>query len=146
MTMAIRMKNLARKVGGVVLAVGLSHWSACMTVPSPTFTEYRGENVLPAGSGSVYAVEGIEIWQHGSPNRKCRILGVLEDSRTDTKNLRTMLQPTRDRQIAKIVKEKGGDAAVLVNEARDAKFYVSEGSGGTTIKIRTKFFVVKYTD
>ena len=50
---------------------------------STTFTEYRGASIVQGKGGTLRVVDGVDFWENGDPNRKYKILGVIDDSRGD---------------------------------------------------------------
>jgi ABC-type glycerol-3-phosphate transport system substrate-binding protein len=76
----------------------------------PEYRQYVGAAAVTQGSGgTVERVEGVDFWQDGTPPRRYRILGQVDEE---------WRSPEMDRvdmkHLAPVVKEAGGDAAVLV--------------------------------
>jgi hypothetical protein len=106
---------------------------------STKFTENRGEDVGEGKGGTVRVVNGIEFWENGEPNRKFKILGAVDDSRGEG----WIPRSGRDGAIAKVAKEHGADAVVLVGESRE--FHgVNLDSGAANYRRITKVMLVKY--
>lgn len=89
------------------------------------FTQYRGKGILEGKGGTVRSVDGVDFWETGEPDRKCRILGMLEDD------------DTSDSTIASVVKKHGGNAVVHGGIDRH---------GNIDSRMRTKLLVVKYLE
>jgi hypothetical protein len=104
-----------------------------------TFTEYRGPSLVEGKGGTVRNVGGIEFWENGDPNRKYRILGVINDSRDEG----AIARSSRDGSIAKITRERGGDAVILVGNSHEYNG-VDFFTKGPEYKNVTKLVVVKY--
>jgi hypothetical protein len=116
-------------------AVGL-FITGCSTT---TFTEYRGQGVLEGKGGTIRKVDGIDFWENGEPNQKYRILGVIDDSRGDS-----IFVPGKDGAIAKVARERGGDAVILTG--RDRELAGVDQNGNTHYRRITKMVVVKYVE
>lgn len=144
------MKNLL-----LLLAVSLTFGCA-----STNFTEYRGPDLVQGTGGTVRTVEGIEFWENGNPNRKVKILGVIDDKRADG----LFSKSSRDSALAKTAKSKGGDAVILMDSSSRAEGFTQRGSvdmgsrsrsrgtvgftqqGNVVYSVSTKVMVVKYAD
>ncbi len=128
---------------------------------STNFIEYRGPDLVQGTGGTVRTVDGIEFWENGNPNRKVKILGVIDDKRADG----LFSKSSRDSALAKTAKSKGGDAVVLMDSNRQAEGFSGRGTvyspqrgpnrgstasfkhGGSVVySVSTKVMVVKYTD
>lgn len=106
---------------------------------STKFTEYRGSEVIEGKGGTIRVVDGIDFWENGEPDRKYRIIGVIDDSRGD--GLISAL--SQDGAIAKLTRKRGGNAVILTDNTRELQG-VDLDSGDTRYKRMTKFMVVKY--
>lgn len=89
------------------------------------FTEYRGQGIIGGKGGTIKVVDGIDLWETGEPDRKCRILGVIDD---DGKS---------DSAVAKIARKRGGNAVIHAGVDR---------LGNVDGRMRTKLLVVKYVE
>jgi hypothetical protein len=114
--------------------------ASCAVIPSTTFTEYRGADTMTGTGGTVRTVDGVDFWATGTPNRNYRILGVIDDSRTDAPIMKLMNQ---DAAIARVAKEHGGDAVILFDTSRKLSA-VNASNGAVTYRNGTKLAVVKY--
>ena len=93
---------------------------------STKFTEYHGSEVLQGAGGEERSVNGIVFWQNGYPDRKYKILGVIEESRKHRLPLGRFSRifsdggnsDGRDSAIAKAAHEHGGDAVIFVDRSR----------------------------
>lgn len=105
---------------------------------STKFQEYRGSAISQGGGGTVRVVNGIDFWENGEPDRPFRTIGVIDDSRmTGIQSL------SRDKNIASVAKEKGGDAVVLMDTQREARLI---NNGQIRHAQKTKVAVVKYAE
>lgn len=110
--------------------------TSCTTT---NFTKYRGEGVVDGKGGTIRVVEGIDFWENGEPDRKYRILGVIDDSRGEG----LISRIGKDKAIAKVAQEHGGDAVILSDSSREFRGMHLD-SGNARYKRITKFAVVKY--
>jgi hypothetical protein len=85
--------------------------AACAT----TVKEYVGGQVITGTGGTREIVEGVEIWDNGSPPRAFRVIGILEDTRGA--GILPML--SRKSDIASAVKKAGGDAVVVFQDGTE---------------------------
>lgn len=71
---------------------------------STKFMEYRGPNIVQGKGGTLRVVDGVDFWENGDPDRKYKILGVIDDSRGDG----LISRIGKDSDIANKAKEYGG--------------------------------------
>jgi hypothetical protein len=110
---------------------------------SPKFTEYHGIGVLQGKGGEVRSVDGVDIWEHGEPARKYEILGTVDGLPHSPKRgrLSALFSQDQDSAIAKIAKNHGGDAIILLRLNREPS---DEGGFGDSNRGRIKLVVIKY--
>jgi hypothetical protein len=111
-------------------------FTSCSTT---TFTEYRGQGIVEGKGGTVRVVNGIDFWENGEPDRKYKILGVIDDSRGEG----LISRSGKDNAIAKVARERGGDAVILVGSSREFRG-IDLHSGAAHYRRVTKVVVVKY--
>ncbi len=104
-----------------------------------TFTEYRGDGIRQGKGGTVRNVQGIDFWENGEPDRKYRILGVIDDARKDS-----IFVPGKDGAVAKLARERGGDAVILAGGDRELSGV--DNYGNAHYRRITKMVVVKYVE
>lgn len=102
------------------------------------FTAYRGHAIVDGKGGTVRVVDGIDFWENGQPDRKYRILGVIDDFRGEG-----LFVPRKDPAIAKIARENGGDGVILVGSSRELSG-IDVNTGIAHHRRITKVLVVKY--
>jgi hypothetical protein len=127
----MKIKILSTLLFATVLLCGCS---------STNFTEYRGPAVVQGNGGTVRVVDGIDFWENGNPDRKFKILGVIDDSRRDG----IFTGSGRDSAIAKVARERGGDAVILVDSDRELSGV--DQYGDVHYRRNTKLMVVKYVE
>jgi hypothetical protein len=100
---------------------------------STKYTEYQGGKIIEGQGGAMKAVNGIDIWTDGSPNRKFKVIGVLDDEYGDGHGLvGAVLSATRssiDSKLATAAKTHGGDAVVIVRQDQILSGFDVKGSG-----------------
>lgn len=84
-------------------------------------------------------VNGIDFWETGDPDKKYKILGVIQDDRGDS----LFQRMGKDSSIAKLAKKKGGDAVIL---ERSSRLFTGANGMGTYYQQYTTLSVVKYVD
>ena len=50
----------------------------CATNAKITFTSYSNDEVLEGEGGSMSVVDGVDFWNNGHPNRKYKIIGIID--------------------------------------------------------------------
>ena len=136
----------------IVALLGVLFVGSCG--PSISYSEYRGGDVLQGKGGTVEAVNGMDVWMNGTPDRKYRILGVIEyECNAPSPNSPKIfsigspglisLKDWRAEVVAK-ARVYDGDAVLLVEHERYATS-VSE-MGSVSSHLRSKWHVVKYVD
>lgn len=105
----MRALRLLLKLAGAlalgVLCVG------CQT----EFKEWRGGGVQKGSGGACVVVDGVEMWSYGAPNRRYRVIGVLEDSRPGG----VIPMARRDGNIAQEAKEHGADGVIIIGAQKE---------------------------
>ena len=76
---------------------------------STEYTSYEGSTVTAGTGGARDTVDGIDIWTEGTPPRKYKVIGVINDTRGAGWASMAGLKSG----LAKKAKEKGGDAVIL---------------------------------
>jgi hypothetical protein len=95
--------------------------SACST----TYYTYSGSPVYTGQGGASKNVSGIDFCVIGTPPRKFRIIGYIEDSRK-----RGIIESaTRDPNVAAKAKEAGGDAVIRTGDFEQYVATVTTASG-----------------
>jgi len=71
--------------------------------------------VLEGEGGTKKVVDGIDFWAMGNPPRKYTLLGYITDRRHKTGLVGMISMSHLDSSIAKVAKQAGGDAVILVD-------------------------------
>jgi hypothetical protein len=108
----------------VILVVTVVALVGCAHVQQQ-FAAYDGpDKVFKGEGGTKVNNDGIEFWTTGSPPRNYRVLGILTDQRRDQRFSASNFAP----DVAAEVKRVGGDAVVILDEAKE---FVGTYSTGT---------------
>jgi hypothetical protein len=92
--------------------------TGCALYNHTEFTEYRGPSEFQGHGGTVRTVDGIDIWQTGTPNRKYKVLGVIDQSHYDNHSLISRIaSTTTDSELVKAAKAHGGDAIIILGSS-----------------------------
>lgn len=140
------------------LALCLVLGFASVAVSAQEFVGYEGKNAVREGDGGAKkTVEGVDFWSDGAPPRKFVLLGYVTDRRHKSGLIGMARMASLERDIAVIVKENGGDAAILVNSESETVGRIGnsfvQGNGSTASgfgasvgiqKHNSKFAVVRY--
>ena len=128
------------------------------------FAAYEGTaNIFKGQGGTKVTSDGVEFWTTGSPPRNYQVLGILTDQRRDQR----FAASSFGSDVAAEAKRVGGDAVVILDEAKEFVGTYSTGSAtasgrsfygqnnttafgsGMGIAIRdkiTRLLVIKYVD
>jgi hypothetical protein len=127
---------------------------------STQFKVYEAVNNSYQGTGgSKSIVEGMEVWETGTPPRKYKVLGIIDDQRPNALIPMSMM----GKDVVQKARGAGGDALILLDNQNPIVGYSSTGtaqatsygntayanSQGYTSAVRhsiSKFAVIKYMD
>jgi len=88
----------------------------CALYNTTQFAEYRGPSEFQGQGGTVRSVDGIDVWETGTPNRKFRLLGMIEQSHYDNSSLMSLIaRASMDSELMEQVKAHGGDAIIILD-------------------------------
>lgn len=122
------------------------------------FKRFYGRDAIVEGrGGEMESIEGIDYWTNGDPPRRYEIIGYIEDRRQATGLVGMARLKSLPKQVARMGKENGGDAVILVSSENDVVGYASNatvtangnaayGSGMAVplSKRESRFAVVRY--
>lgn len=129
-----------------VLVVSLLLSVCFLGCATTTFKPFEAKvNEFEGQGGTKEIVEGMEVWDYGTPPRKYMILGMIDDSRSGGIGSMSSLKS----DVVAKAKEVGGDALIQVsNNSQFAGIYAPSGSS-VAVPIRrnmSKFAVIQYLD
>ncbi len=100
-----------------VLAIVAFFISGCAVYNQTTFSDFHGPSEFVGRGGIVKNVKGIDIWTNGEPNRKFKILGIIEHSHQSTKSVVSYVAGmVGESELIASAKEHGGDAIIMLSE------------------------------
>jgi hypothetical protein len=105
--------------------------SGCATDYYP----YQGGSPLIGQGGAAKTINGVDIWQIGTPPRKFQIIGFIEDSRPGGPP--SMAQ--RDGALAAVAKAHGGDGVLIQSDAVQYLGTFTTGNAATTLTNTSAF-------
>ena len=114
------------------------------------FLNYDGPaNPLEGTGGTKEVYNGVEYWRSGTPPRKYRIVGVIFDDRQERGD--AIDDSIRSQRLAKLVKEHGGDAVIVIGAATLQTGGAAVPIGGMAFlineqKTRFEHRVIKYVE
>ena len=76
--------------------------------------------------GTKETVEGVDIWRDGTPPRKFKMIGVIDDVRRDS-----WMAGSGKKSLAKKAAEVGGDAIIILDSRREVVGHYNPGRSGT---------------
>lgn len=108
------------------------------------FSAFEGDGKIHEGSGGTREiVDGMEIWDHGNPPSRFRILGVIEDERPDGPI--SLSQLSQD--VVKQARAIGGDALIRESNRSQLRGFVTSGTSNIPVRRNyATFAVIKYVN
>ena len=113
--------------------------------------------IIEGNGGTMEIVDGIELWSSGDPPHRFEVLGYIEDNRRVSGLINQMRLKGLPGKLAKIAKENGGNAVVLIDSSKETIGYYSQGNAtasgntawgsATTVPVEkrsSRYAVVKY--
>lgn len=102
------------KIGPSVVAALLL--TSCQTTPSsPKFTPWLGSaEVFTGTGGSMTRVDGMEVWEKGSPPRKIQLVGYIAESKK---------APATVEEIVALARQQSGQAIVHIQAKDGVKYW-----------------------
>lgn len=100
--------------------------AACATTTFKVF-ETRGDGIVQGRGGTKTLQDGMEIWDHGDPPRRFKVLGIIDDERSG--GLVPMSQLHAD--VVKRAREVGGDALIQIRSQAQMVGYQTSGNATT---------------
>jgi hypothetical protein len=95
---------------------------------SCTSTDFQtwegGNSVVPGHGGTRKVVDGMDVWTHGDPPRRFKVLDIIEDERPG--GMIPMAQLKHD--IVQKARQSGGDAVIFVSSASQLAGYYTASS------------------
>lgn len=120
---------------------------------STQYLAYEGQNEFVGQGGTRFSIDGIDVWQDGTPPKKFRLLGIINDARGGG----IAPQSSKYADLARIAKREGGDAVMLASSNTEYAGSFNTGAAniqGNSIyasgvsvpamKRHSKYWVVKY--
>jgi hypothetical protein len=118
-----KMKCL--KIGATLFSIALL--ALCVGCSSTYYT-YSDAGVLRGHGGASKNVDGIDLWVVGTPPRKFRIIGYIEDSRPGG----PIPMAARNPQLAALVRQRGGEGLLLNSDTTQVMGSFSTASATAT--------------
>lgn len=123
----------------ILVALLAASLSACVTT---AYKPYEGASAVTGAGGARTTVAGIDLWEDGTPPRKYLVVGIIDDKR----NRGFIDASSFHEDIAKKVKEAGGDAAIILGRSESLRGFVNTGNTyGTVTKANAKSANVQAT-
>lgn len=118
----------AMKFPAFLLTLGAAFFlSGCA---STEFTPWVGTSIQQGTGGTRKVVNGVDVWQYGTPPRRYQMLGLIEDTREEGNVFSDMLD-----DVTKKAREVGADAVILLDADRRQTGFTSSPST-TTVKVK----------
>jgi hypothetical protein len=94
---------------------------------STHYSTFEGGRIIEGTGGTKKTVEGIDIWKLGTPPRKFRIIGIIDDKRRQS----LIGMASYESTIVKKAKEAGGDGVIFLDSRKEIVGYYNPGTSGT---------------
>lgn len=118
------------------------------------YKEFIGGKVLVGNGGTREVVNGIDIWENGTPPSRYKVIGIIEDERLNG----PIHKASRLSDLADEAKTHGGDGLIILSQGAGAVVngssttYIngdtmdtySSSVASSTNKLKTKATVIKY--
>jgi hypothetical protein len=92
-------------------------FASCST-NTTQFTKFQGNDIMLGHGGVERSFNGIDIWTYGSPDRKFKVIGVIDETPNQGNGfMNTMKQlsaKSMDSQLASAAKLHGGNAVIII--------------------------------
>lgn len=101
----------------------------CSMYTKTQYAQYRGPDEFQGTGGTVRQVDGIDVWESGTPDRKCKILGLITQTHYDNHSILSLIAgASKDSAIIKEAKARGGDAIILIADRADIVGWTTHAS------------------
>jgi hypothetical protein len=94
---------------------------------STKYSPFEGGRVVEGTGGTKKTVDGIDIWNNGTPPRKFKIIGIIDDVRRQS--LVGMIG--YEGAPVKKARQEGGDGIVFLDSHSELTGYYNSGESGT---------------
>ena len=114
----MRIINIMVSFAVIALAAGCA---------STDYSTFEGGKIIQGTGGTKKTVDGMDIWRDGSPPRKFRIVGIIDDTRRQS----LISMAGYEAGLVKKAREAGGDSIVILDARSEIVGYRSSGESGT---------------
>ena len=94
---------------------------------STNYSTFEGGRVIEGTGGTKKTVDGIDIWNNGSPPRKFKVIGIIDDVRRQS----LIGMDGYEGTLVKKAKEAGGDGIIFLDSRSELVGYYHSGESGT---------------
>jgi hypothetical protein len=118
-----------------ILLIPMACVVSCAAYTKTEFSEYRGGRIQQGSGGSVRNVQGIDIWTTGTPDRKYRVIGTINQTHNDNNSVMSFVAGTAtETAVIDAAKNAGGDAIMTISANSQVTGFTSDGivSGSQT--------------
>jgi hypothetical protein len=101
--------------------------TACISTSH--FRSWDGPAEFEGQGGAFATKDGIDIYSAGAPNRKCRILGIIDSSTMSSAEMMVLFGDSwSTSKLVKEAKARGGNAVILTDDRVKLLGWVSSGT------------------
>jgi hypothetical protein len=94
---------------------------------STNYSAFEGGRVVEGTGGTKKTVDGIDIWNNGTPPRKFKVIGIIDDVRRQS----LIGMAGYEGALVKKAKEAGGDGIIFLDSHSELVGYYNSGESGT---------------
>jgi hypothetical protein len=158
-------KNNVNIMKSISKVVTISLMISCLLSVSCKTTEVAlyegGDRIITGTGGTKQVIQGIDVWDYGTPPRAYKILAVISDERFASGLVGKALMDEMYTDLATKAIEHGGDAIIVQTSDTETTGFTNIGGGGYAVgnnyysygsssvakkKNFSKSLIVKYTD
>jgi hypothetical protein len=132
----------ARSVKQLIFSAGVAVVVGCTTTTYAPYVSAPDSKVIQGTGGSRKVVQKMEVWRHGTPPRRFRILGIIDDKRPDG----PLLMAGQEYALVRKAREAGGDAVIITDAQHQLEGLYHHDSSGAARRRVSQAVVIKYED
>jgi len=83
------------------------------------------KSIKGKAGGAVEVVNGVEIWEHGEPNKPYKVIGLITQSKSEDSVNKLLFGSYSQKQVTDIVLREKGDGVVIVSSKKFVSGYTT---------------------
>jgi len=108
------------RLNAYFMAFLMTMFSGCATVigTRTSFVSWQGDKLYVGEGGAVEVIDGIEFWSHGEPSKTYKVVGIINQTKSDDAFDNLLFGKFNRNQVIELVKTNNGDGVVLLDSGR----------------------------